>query len=382
MERLLERLDSIENQILSLYEKDSVELEDHILLWKLIRQENVIWHVLRREGHTKVGGRTVPSLVSSEANAKFAIEMQLVLESLNESPYAQEGWSLQETSRERYLTEPSRKLKKIGRPVTLEFDHDPENVTEVVLWDWVYYQKPDDKWYKARGGVDDLGLYYVDHEGTRKYYVEFATEAENFSNTGEVTYRMGSALASIPEPVTVTDSAPQQNASRDSTSVPARRRRNAETGEATPAKRRRGGYKRRSSPPTGGERRQTTPVRGNRRGPTAGTGGQSPQGSRGGSGALQQQTPGTAAERRGHYLVGAKGPVNSLRCLRYKWKKHRQDIQYLGTTFTWTEPDGTERCGSGRFLCAFASERMRDRFLQSVQPPKNIGLFRAFSEAL
>lgn len=380
MERLLERLDSIQNQILSLYERDSVELEDQILLWSLIRKENVIWHVLRKEGHTKVGGRSVPSLASSEASAKAAIELQLKLESLNESPYAREGWSLQETSQERYLSEPNRTFKKLGQPVTLIFDNDPDNATEVVQWKYVYYQKPDDTWYKATGGIDELGIYYTDHEGVRRYYVDFQTEAQNYSNTGQVTYRIGSALGSVPEPVTVTDSAPQQDA--DKRRAPPLRRRNSETGEASPAQRRRGRYTRRASPPSGRQRGQETPVRRRQRGTTAGSAGDASEGPDQRPRVLREKTPGSAERRRGHFLVGAKGPVNSLRCLRYKWKRHRSDILYLGTTFTWTEPDGTERCGSGRFLCAFQNERTRERFLATVIPPKNIGLFRAEAESL
>lgn len=384
MERLLERLDYIQEQILTLYEKDSVDLEDHIRLWNLLRRENAIWYVLRQEGHARVGGRAVPAMTVSEANAKFAIEMQIKLESLKASPYAAEGWSLQETTKERYLAEPSRTFKKLGQPVTLMFDNDPENLTEVVLWKWVYYITPTDEWYKARGGIDDTGIYYIDHESVKMYYVRFDMEAENFSETGTVTYRLGSALVNVPEPVTVTDSSStRERTPKVLRPQGSRRRRNEETGEpVTPApKRRRGAYGRRSSPKAQ-RRTAASPVSRGNGGSSDFTSGESDEGHRVRHRALRKKTAGVAPAE-GHYLVGAKGPVNSLRCLRYKWKnKYSGDIMYLGTTFTWTESDGTERCGSGRFFCAFSNETKREKFLKSVKIPKNIGLFRAHAEKL
>lgn len=412
MEKLLQRLDSIQESILTLYEKDSKQLSAHIELWGLLRRESAIWHILRREGYSTVAGRVVPSLQSSESSAKLAIEIQLLLESLLRSPYGKEHWSLQDVSKERYLSEPPRIFKKGGHPVTLEFDDDPENLTEVVLWDHLYIPGENDAWFKTSGQVDEEGLFYHDAAGNKVYYVSFETEAQNFSETGIVRYRLGSALATI-EPVDITDSSqrirdpihrnPRQSkttrrapkSSSSSSGIPSQRGRNSETGEALTPRRQRRKLLRRSSPPPPAKRQspqkqqspqqaspQTPAVRGRRRG--RGSPGETPratpEGHRRRSQALQKEA---AAPQRGYYLVGAKGPVNSLRCLRYRWRrKYDKYFQFLSTSYNWTRPQGTERCGASRFMLAFETESRREQFLKIVQVPRNVGLFKGWSEKL
>ncbi|UJQ88228.1 E2 protein [Eumops bonariensis papillomavirus type 1] len=404
MEKLLQRLDSIQEEILTLYERDSKDLKDHIKLWSLLRRESAIWYILRREGFSTVGGRVVPSIQSSESSAKIAIEIQLSLESLLRSRYGSEKWSLQEISKERYLAEPPRIFKKGGQPVTIMFDDDPQNITEVVSWNYLYIPGDNDTWVKTKGEIDDEGLFYRDSAGAKVYYISFEAEAQNFSETGAVSYRLGSALATI-EPVDITDSSSQ---SRDQNPDPRQQRptarrapssssssgrrtrvrgRSSETGEDTARKRRR--LQRRSSPPppSGKQPRPSTgepqtPVRGGRSGRRSpgDTPESTPKGHRGRSKPLQKET---AATQRGYYLVAAKGPVNSLRCLRYRWRKrYETKFMYLSTSFNWTHPHGTERCGSSRFMLAFDNESKRDQFMRSVPVPKNIGLFKAWAEKL
>lgn len=404
MEKLLARLGSIEEKILDLYEKDSKKLSDHIELWTLIRREHALWHVLRQEGYSRVGGRVVPSLAASESQAKFAIEMTLTLESLQKSQYGQEEWTLAETSRERFLSEPSRTFKKMGSHLTIMFDDDPNNLTEVVVWKWVYHLTDNNSWHKARGGHDDIGVYYEDVQGNKVYFISFAEEATNFSETGTYEVTLGSALERVhDEPDSLTGrSSPQPNTRIRSRSSPRKKvpRHSSsstsgqgfqkdphpETGEITP--RQRGGRPQQQgkhNTPTRRRRvlrgsRTSTPVHpGARRSPR-----KSPESTpgrhRAGSGSLQKKGE---ASHKGYHLVCLRGPANSLRCTRYKLRKKYQSlIHYMGTSFTWTETSGASKCGSARCLIAFKTLEDREHFMKVVVKPKNIGMCRGYLDQL
>ncbi|UBK24602.1 E2 [Eptesicus regulus papillomavirus] len=182
---LSSRLDSIQDQILSLYERDSDDLRDQIKFWELTRKENVLLHYARKQGLRTLSQQPVPSLASSESKAREAIEMTIVLTSLANSPYGREPWTMQECSRERLLAAPPYCMKKGGGPVQVMFDNDAENVVEHTSWDTIYYQDEDDQWRKVQGQVDLDGLFYTQEDGLKVYYVSFKDEANKYSQTGK-----------------------------------------------------------------------------------------------------------------------------------------------------------------------------------------------------
>nr|UUA80626.1 E2 [Erethizon dorsatum papillomavirus 1]WCD67583.1 E2 protein [Erethizon dorsatum papillomavirus 1] len=381
MERLQHRLDYTQEKILTLYEKDSTDINDHISLWMAVRHENVLFHTMRKRGIVRVMGRSIPSLQASEKSAKDAIMMQLQLEDLAKSPYGLEPWSLSETTLERYLAPPRETFKKGGVHVNVTFDNEESNSAEYVMWTYIYVTDENGDWHKTQGGVDRTGIYYIGVDGSHIYYVYFEDEAAQHSRTGQYTVNSDQDVS---DPVINTDSS-----------------RNRETGEETP--RRRGTYLRRSSPAA--PARPTPPQRSRQRkrspaGPTTNTtpetrptllsarnrrsrSGRSPSA----TGGRHQARHRSSAERPGptpqFYLIGCRGPVNTLRCYRFKLKKRpNPDITYISTTFNWTAPQGTDRCGSGRFLIAFTSKEHRDEFYVAARPPPNIGLFKGECETI
>uniref|UniRef100_A0AAU6S5D1 Regulatory protein E2 n=1 Tax=Pipistrellus kuhlii papillomavirus TaxID=3140005 RepID=A0AAU6S5D1_9PAPI len=182
---LSSRLESIQETILNLYELDSDDLSDQIKFWDLTRKENLLLYYARKQGITTLAHQHVPSLASSEAKARAAIEMTLLLRSLERTPYGREPWNMQQTSRERLLAPPAYCLKKGGGPVQVQFDNDPSNTVEHTAWENIYYQDEDDEWQKVPGEVDLDGLYYIQEDGLKLYYVDFKEEAAKYSQTGK-----------------------------------------------------------------------------------------------------------------------------------------------------------------------------------------------------
>ena len=115
MESLTERFDAVQENLLELYESGSDNIEDQILYWNLMRKEGVLFYYARQKGITRLGLQHVPSLAVSEFKAKQAIMMTLQLESLKNSEYGSEKWTMQDTSLELYNTEPQHTFKKEDR---------------------------------------------------------------------------------------------------------------------------------------------------------------------------------------------------------------------------------------------------------------------------
>ncbi|QUP08145.1 E2 [Martes foina papillomavirus 1] len=235
MENLSKRLDAVQEGLLTLYELGSTDLEDQVQHWNLLRQENVLMHFAKRAGCTRVGYQIVPPLAVSQERAKQAIEMHLTLQSLHQSQYGREPWSLTETSWERWTVDPQRCLKKGAQSVEVRFDGSRDNSMLYTLWQSVYYQDSEDAWCKAVGEVDYKGLYYRE-KGYKKYYVEFAVEARRYSSSGmwEVVHNNETLSSSDP----VTSTTPPTD--HGGTSPGAARRRAADdpAAERLPAKRR------------------------------------------------------------------------------------------------------------------------------------------------
>ena len=110
MESLTERFDAVQENLLELFESGSDNIEDQILYWNLMRKEGILLYYARQKGISRLGLQHVPSLAVSEFKAKQAIMMTLQLESLKNSEFGREKWTLQDTSLELYNTEPELSL--------------------------------------------------------------------------------------------------------------------------------------------------------------------------------------------------------------------------------------------------------------------------------
>ncbi|AEO16193.1 E2 [Canis familiaris papillomavirus 8] len=203
MESLSKRLNAVQDDLLNLYEEGSDQLQRQVEHWNLTRQENVLLHYARQSGVMRVGMQPVPPLQVSAERAKSAIEMQLMLQSLCDSPWATETWTLSDTCRERWLADPPRCWKKGPCTVEVVYDGDADNSMHYTLWQRIYYQDSSDRWQMSKSQVDHSGIWFWDCEH-KHYYVKFATDAERYSATGvwEVVYN--NETISSCDPVTST----------------------------------------------------------------------------------------------------------------------------------------------------------------------------------
>ncbi|ALO65144.1 E2 [Rattus norvegicus papillomavirus 3] len=183
MESLCSRLSAVQEELMCIYEEGDRTLATQVRHWQLIRQEQVLLHAARQQGHTRIGMQAVPSLAASQANAKNAIEMHLLLQSLLQSPYAKEPWTLSETSRDLYLAPPSHTLKKSGQTIEVLFDGDENNSMQYTKWLQVFYTDDRGMWKRVPSVCDATGIFF-DRNGHREYYVRFEKEAMRFSVTG------------------------------------------------------------------------------------------------------------------------------------------------------------------------------------------------------
>lgn len=384
MENLSKALESVQEELLSFYEKDSKDLADQIKHWSLNRREQVLLHVAKRRGVTRIGMTPVPPLAVSQQRAKAAIEQELLLQSLQGSLFGKEPWTLTDTSRERLLAEPAYCFKKGGTQIEVRFDQEEENIASYVLWTAVYYQNASDMWLKSEGGVDMHGLYYTDEDGVKVYYVKFSDEANKYSKTG--TYEV---LTTIP---TSTPAATR----RGDTSTPGEGTGHYTAPKIpTPAKKRRRPL-RISSPRLPTHRR----LRGGGRGGGGGDSGRRREGELASSPPTSEERPAppspeevgksttTTPRRRrtrlGQLLYDArdppvlvlKGDANSLKCVRYRLKSRFSSLFCrVSTTFTWTAPNGPERWGRSRMMLTFRDEEQRASFLDAVTFPKSVQFF-------
>ncbi|ABU86870.1 regulatory protein [Canis familiaris papillomavirus 4] len=183
METLKKRLDAIQNGLMTLYEEGSNRLSDQVLHWNLCRQENVLLHFARKSGVLRLGIQPVPPLRATAERAKQAIEQQLTLQSLQDTPFADEQWTLQDTSRERWTSEPQGCLKKGASVVEVYFGGDKGNGMHYTLWKDVYYVDCDDKWRKVKSQVDLQGIWFWEN-GCKRYYVDFGEEDKKYGDSG------------------------------------------------------------------------------------------------------------------------------------------------------------------------------------------------------
>nr|WKV32415.1 early protein 2 [Felis catus papillomavirus] len=199
MENLSDRFDTLQQLLLEHYERGSSNLRDQIAYWDLRRKEYVILNYARRQGIAHLGYTPVPSLASSETNAKKAILMGLMLKSLQNTPFAEETWSMSDTSIETMEAQPRGLLKKKPKTVDVWFDKDPQNSFPYISWSEIYFQDVEGHWVKTHGNVDYEGLFYQDTDGECRYYCQFAKDALRYGHTGlwSVHYGNKTIVASV-----------------------------------------------------------------------------------------------------------------------------------------------------------------------------------------
>ncbi|AHJ81405.1 putative E2 early protein [Rhinolophus ferrumequinum papillomavirus 1] len=386
METLSSRLESVQDALLTLYEQDSNRLDDQIKQWTLVKEENVLLHAARKKGITRLGMHMVPTLQSSEARARDAIEMELYLKSLRQSPYGTEPWNLAQTTRERFLAAPPYCFKKDGSNVDVYYDNDKDNSVRYITWGAIYYQNGNDDWHKVQGRIEHDGLYYVQHDGLKVTYVDFAAEASAYSRTGSwrVVYNNKTVLPD--------NSVASSRSGRQRTSSP--------TGPGAE-------YSPRSTTPT--DTVVATPLKASKKDTAAGvrrgTRHHNGAGRRGGGRRVQQRksdpkrgaaiTPPSPSEVGGRHqtpqrrsgsrlqrllqeardppAVLLKGQANTLKCFRFQAKaKFAGQFRSVSTTFYWTASEGTDRVGRARVIFLFTDKGQRERFMSRVKFPPSI----------
>lgn len=183
MEALNERFSALQDQLMNIYEAAKSTLDAQIDHWQHLRKEAVLLFVARQKGILRLGYQPVPPQAVSESKAKNAIMMVLQLESLKKSQFAEEPWTLVDTSLETYKNAPENTFKKGPINVEVMYDKDPDNTNLYTMWKYIYYLDAEEEWQKAESGANHTGIYYM-HGSFRHYYVLFADDAPRFSRTG------------------------------------------------------------------------------------------------------------------------------------------------------------------------------------------------------
>ncbi|WBM84101.1 E2 protein [human papillomavirus 215] len=366
---LTERLDALQNALSDLIEADPTDLDSIIQYYYLLRKFHVLEYYCKKEGYSNLGFHHIPATRVSEQNAKSAIEMGLVLKSLKQSAYATEQWTLRDTSSDLFMSPPRQCFKKGGFEVTVWFDDKEENAFPYINWSYIYYQDEDDNWHKTEGLVDYDGLYYVDQEGNKSYFLLFYEDSTRYGNTKmwSVHYKN--------EHIYLPSSSRRARATKD----PAGADTSARTTESPPADRR--------SPPEttqgGAGPRQRVPTLRRRRGRGEGKPSKRQRVAGGGSAVPSPEDVGRShrsvartnltrlerlqAEAGDPALILLRGPANTLKCWRYRWHS-KFGNPTISSVFKWvTQTDNTQ---DGRMLLAFKSVTERQHFLDIAHFPK------------
>ncbi|AEA35050.1 early protein E2 [Papio hamadryas papillomavirus 1] len=352
MEALSERLSAYQDRILTLYEEESKLLSDQIEHWKCVRGECAVLYKARELGHSHINNQQVPALHVSRGKAHKAIELQMALESLLKSDFHSEEWTLQDASLERWHTEPQGCFKKQGATVTVLYDCDKDNTMDYILWGAIYVWG-EDGWDKVCGKVDYWGLYYVLH-GLKVYYKEFEHDAQKYSNTNTWEVHFGRTVipysdsmsstalcerlpiaeianglqqTSIPTP---THTSSKENAWASTTPPPKRGRRGDPGGDPVRAL------------DANSRTLLSQPARDH---PTGNTG-------------YSDCTP----------VVHLKGDSNCLKCLRFRFGKHKHLYCNVSTTWRWANHADEKAI----VTVTFKDEQQRQQFLSVVKIPNSV----------
>ncbi|AXN57283.1 E2 [Macaca mulatta papillomavirus 2] len=360
METIAARLDACQDKILELYEKDSEDLKDQIEHWKLMRLESVLLYKAREMGLTMVGHQVVPTLLVSKAKAHKAIGLQLALETLQQSEYNTEPWTLQDTSMERWEAPPKGCLKKGGKQIEVHFDGDAKNCMPYVMWSYIYVYT-ENIWTKVPSGVDARGLYY-DQEGARVYYADFANDANMYGTNEQWEVHVGSHVIFSPASVSSTKeisvagpvATPTANAGRSHTTHSSVGPQEGATTDAPPPRKRPKHRELCQQPHS-----TTAPLSldsGNNKLFAA-----SDHHNKGRNPSCGATAP----------IVHLKGEPNTLKCFRNRLRKYRGLYEHASSTWHWASQQ-PRNSKSGIVTVTYTSEEQRAQFLLQVQIPPSI----------
>lgn len=381
-----ERLDALQEALMQLYEEAPTDLPSQIKHYLLLRKQCVLEYYLRKEGYLTIGLHHLPATRVSEYHAKQAIKMTLVLKSLEKSAYANERWSLQDTSADLFESPPRNCFKKEGFDVEVWFDKDPMNVYPYTNWKWIYYQDENDEWHKVQGQTDYNGLYFEELNGDRTYFLLFERDAARYGNTKEWIVNVAneqislstnsasrrSASGFLQQPTTSfidessgpsRDTVPEESNGRgekqtspqsSGQELPSRLRRKRGEGKRSPRKRRK----------RGSEGTTSSSVTDS---PTAAEVGSSHRSVvRSGLSRLER----LQREARDPLVIIVRGPPNKLKCWRYRCNsKLKPSFKYMTTVFKWVTNDYT--LSGSRVLVSFDSMEQRELFVKTTHFPKD-----------
>nr|AYA93795.1 MAG: E2 protein [Human papillomavirus] len=371
---LTERLDALQKALSDLIEAGPTDLDSIINYYTLLRKFHVLEYYCKKEGFSHLGLHHIPASRVSEHNAKTAIHMGIVLKSLAKSQFSKETWTLQETSSDLFASPPKNCFKKGGYEVTVWFDDDKDNAFPYVNWENIYYQDAEEKWHKTEGKVDYDGLYYVEHDGSKSYFLLFYEDSVRYSKNKVWSVHYKNEHIYLPTSASrragvSASSETSAHTTRDTTlqSSPNRRRAPQEEegspgpSQQQPTLRRR---RRREGEPT-----TTTTKR--RRRPSRGFGVPSAE-EVGSSHRSVTRTNLTRLERlqeeaRDPALILLRGSANQLKCWRYRSKPKCGSIIF-SSVFKWVSLDASLQ--ESRMLIAFGSVTERDKFIQKTHFPK------------
>lgn len=381
---LTERFDALQDALMTLYEEAPKDLLSQIRHWNLIRRENVILYYARREGLSRLGLQPIPALQVSEYKAKEAIHMQMLLKSLQKSSYANEEWSLTDTSAELVHTEPKNTFKKQGYQVEVWYDNDETKAILYPNWDIIYYEDDNGNWHKTKGEVDYDGLFFTEHNGNTTYFVIFHTDAQKYGQTGKWTVNFKNQMISAPVASSSRKhSSPSSEAEQPSTSRDTQTREesrvqhrqlsstSSEASSTTPELRR-GTTRRRGREQ--GERPTSTRKR--RRSDSPGVS-SAPTPEQVGSrhrlveGSYHTRLGRLQAEARDPPIIIVQGSANNLKSWRRRFSaRYYQHFSYCSTVWSWVG-DVSHKKQRGRLLVAFRDLQQREHFLRYVRLPKH-----------
>lgn len=191
MASLQRTLQDLQQQETDLLESDPDTLEGLQDYWKVVRRTNLLLNAAGRSGLCRIGNQKIPPSAVTEKEAKDAIHMQMLVESLMRSPFASLGWSLSDVF-PLLVNTPPEGLKKRPKRVYVTFNRDPNTENEYPYWERLYFHDPSsDTWCEAEGGADKTGLYYTGCDTTGKtYYTTWLREGRKHFPDGRLTWTL------------------------------------------------------------------------------------------------------------------------------------------------------------------------------------------------